>query len=493
MARKVLFISVDQMRADYAGFAGHPTIRIPTLDALAANATVFRKHFTNTTPCGPARATMLTGLYPMTHRSVTNGTPLDARFTNLALEARQAGFDPVLFGYTDSSVDPRTVPPDDPRLTTYEGVLPGFRHLANLNLEGLDQWLAWLEQLGYDVPDRPLDIYTHPATAGPLDAFSTGPARYEAGHSDMAFIANQAIDYIQDNADTDWFAHLVFLKPHPPLIAPAPYNTMYDWRHVPLPNTDRTPVHPLVAVWQQIIDSPDYFQSQVSMASLSDDEIRQARSIYMGLISEVDDQIGRVFATLKETGQWDDTLVVFTSDHGEELGEHGLWGKGGFYDGSYRVPLIIRDPRHPEPRQIDHFTEHVDLAPTILNWLDLSIPYAWDGMSLLPFVHGEIVEPWRDGVFLEFDWRLVNRQSPTPPGARDVDRHQLCIWRDDRFKYVHFTGQSPLLFDMAGDPNETVNLAEDADHAQTCAHYLSTLLTHRMSHAAHELTHLQLG
>ena len=127
MARKVLFITADQWRGDALGLFGHSAARTPHLDALASDGVTFTRHFTCSAPCGPARTTLLTGLYPFLHRSVRNGTPLDRRHTNLALEARRAGRDPVLFGYTDSSADPREMAPDDPRLKSFEGILPGFR------------------------------------------------------------------------------------------------------------------------------------------------------------------------------------------------------------------------------------------------------------------------------------------------------------------------------------------------------------------------------
>ena len=123
----VLFVTVDQWREDSTSVAGHPVVRTPAFDALAARGVRFVNHWSVTAPCGPSRASLLTGLYLMNHRVVDNGTPLDDRFDNLARLARTAGYDPVLFGYTDTTVDPRTVTdPDDPRLRTYEGVLPGF-------------------------------------------------------------------------------------------------------------------------------------------------------------------------------------------------------------------------------------------------------------------------------------------------------------------------------------------------------------------------------
>ncbi len=492
MAKKVLFISVDQMRADHAGFTGHPMIKTPHLDALAASGTVFENHFCNTTPCGPARATMLTGLYPMTHRSINNGTPLDARFTNIALEAADLGIAPALFGYTDSSVDPRTVAPDDPRLLTYEGVLPGFTQHTNLNLDGLGQWLSWLKARGYKTPDRPLEIYNHKDKVRD-GAFPTAPATYEAAHSDTAFLAGEAMSYIEQNAAEDWFVHLVFLRPHPPLIAPAPYNTLYDWQDVAGPAAAETDVHPFIQMWRLVVDDPDYFMSGVSMAGLSDDGIKQARAIYMGLISEVDHHIGQVIDCLKRTGQWDDTLIVFTSDHGEELGDHGLWGKGGFYDGSYHVPLIVRDPAVDGGSRVSAFTEHVDLAPTILNWLGKDIPHVWDGRSLLPWVAGTIPDAWRPGVFLEFDWRFIFPASTPKAGELAQEQHQLCVWRDANFKLVHFADGSQALFDLAADPGERTNLADHSDYAAARADLLTALMSHRMTHADRTLTHIRLS
>ena len=145
----VLYITVDQWRGDCLGSVGHPIVQTPNLDRLAAEGVLFRRHFAQAAPCGPSRASLHTGQYLMNHRSVLNGTPLDSRFTNIALEARSRGYDPVLFGYTDASPDPRVLAADDPRLLTYEGVLPGFRAVVDLN-EQLEPWGAWLRTLGYD-------------------------------------------------------------------------------------------------------------------------------------------------------------------------------------------------------------------------------------------------------------------------------------------------------------------------------------------------------
>jgi len=122
----ILFITADQWRGECLGFAGHPVVRTPHIDALAADGTAFLSHYSNAAPCSPARACLYTGLYQMTNRVVCNGTPHAHRFDNVALAARRVGYTPMLFGYTDQSADPTILPPGDPRLKTYEGVLPGF-------------------------------------------------------------------------------------------------------------------------------------------------------------------------------------------------------------------------------------------------------------------------------------------------------------------------------------------------------------------------------
>ncbi|TIM65809.1 MAG: phosphonate monoester hydrolase, partial [Mesorhizobium sp.] len=145
----VLLITCDQWRGDCLSAAGHKVVRTPNADALAAEGVLFRQHFGGAAPCSPARACLYTGLYQMNNRVCRNGTPLDARHGNIALSARSLGYDPTLFGYTDVSPDPRTLAPGDPRLRSYEGVLPGFT-VRQLLPEHQKPWLSWLEARGID-------------------------------------------------------------------------------------------------------------------------------------------------------------------------------------------------------------------------------------------------------------------------------------------------------------------------------------------------------
>ena len=500
MARKVLFITADQWRGDALGLLGHPAALTPNLDRLAREGTTFTQHYTVATPCGPARASLLTGLYPFLHRSIRNGSPLDRRHANVAQEVRKAGFDPVLFGYTDSSADPAELAPADPRLKSYEGVLPGFRLEASLNEAALTGWLSQLARKGYDIPERHMDIYRHPGTASVLDRFDRGPAAYTAEDSDTAYIADKVIDYLRLRGKQDWFIHAVFLRPHPPMIAPAPYHALVDTAVVPAPvkHSDRDAeraVHPFLDAWLRQQATPAYFESQVDVQALPEADLAEMRAVYFGLIAEVDAQIGRLLDHLQTTGELDETLVVFTSDHGEMLGDHWCWGKGGWFDASNHIPLIIRDPRAPKSargRRVEKFTESVDLMPTLLDWLGLPLPHEANGYSLLPWLHGETPKAWRDYVFWEFDFRTPHTQTTEAHFGLSSDQCTLNVIRDRACKYVHFTAQPPLLYDLAADPGELNNLAGRPEMAPVIARYARKLLSHRMLHAERSLANAML-
>ena len=226
----VLFVTADQWRGDSLSCLGHPAARTPVLDRLAADAVLFERHFAAATPCGPSRASLHTGLYALNHRSITNGTPLDARHKTLAGLVRGAGYDPVLFGYTDTSVDPRTVPADSPWLRTYEGVAPGFRIELRLP-EAEEPYLDWLAERGY-------------GRLSYAEVYGGGfrsPAPFRAEDSVTAFLADRFLAWLDRQGREPWFAHLTFLKPHPPFVAAEPWYSSVAPSAVPPPVRTPTP------------------------------------------------------------------------------------------------------------------------------------------------------------------------------------------------------------------------------------------------------------
>jgi len=492
--RNVLFVVADHWRGDCLSALGHGCARTPHLDRLAAEGVLFRRHFGQASPCGPARACLFTGMYLHNHRSVRNGTPLDARHTNIAREVRKAGYDPALFGYTDTSPDPRRLDPGDPALRSYEGILPGLTPAAPL-VEDLLPWIAELRARGYAVPERPRDIY-RPAAAG--GGVTAAPPIYAAADSETAYLTDELLKYLCVRREQPWCALLCYIRPHPPFIAPEPYNVAVDPAHVPGPA--RTPTagdearqHPWLAYClERQPGSPLYEGYEGDWRDLEDRDVRQLRATYYGLIQEVDANLGRIIAHLEATGAYDRTLIVVTSDHGEQLGDHWLWGKESYFDATFHTPLIVRDPRRAADaargRVVDAFTEAVDVMPTVLDWLGRDVPRQCDGRSLLPFCTGESPADWRDEVHFELDFRDVAGGAPEAALGLSMDACVLNVIRDHRYKYVHFAALPPVFFDLEADPGERHNVADDPAYAKLLLRYAQRLLSWRMVHDDKVLT-----
>ena len=492
----ILLITADQWRGDCLGFAGHPVVRTPNVDRLAAAGTSFAAHYAQAAPCAPSRASLYTGLYQMNHRVVRNGTPLDARHDNLALAMRRLGYAPTLFGFTDQAVDPRTVPPDSPWLATYEGVLPGFEVALRLP-ERPQPWLDWLAARGHWIPDNFWDIY-QPAT-GPSRRPTTAPPAYSEDETETAFVTDVFLDWLAGQGTEPWFAHISYLRPHPPFVVPAPFNTLYDPAAGPpfrraATAAEEARQHPLVAYWHDRTGSDSHFTAPMlgpveRIADWSDADFRTIRAIYWGMISEVDRQIGRILDVLGDDA---DTVVVLTSDHGEMLGDHWTLGKFGYFDQSFHVPLIVRHPRAGAGRRVAAFSEAVDVMPTLIEMAGDRPPGHIDGRSLLPFLEGGEPADWRDAVHWEYDFREVATGAAQQALGLDLDACSLAVHRDRRFKYVHFAGLPPLLFDLAADPDELFDLAGEAGHAAVRLGCAESLLAWRARHLDRTLTGIAL-
>ncbi len=500
MRGNVLFVTADQWRGDSLSALGHPLVKTPSLDALAAKGVLFANHWAVTAPCGPSRASLYTGTYLHRHRSVLNGTPLDASLTNIALEVRRAGYDPVLFGYTDTSVDPRTVPDGDPALFTYEGVLPGCRPVVHDPFEsGSLEWGKWLAARGRDVPSDPHRLYepdlSYPgATDHP---FTWAPGHFSAEETETAFMTEQVISHLEREGDRPFFVHLSYLRPHPPYRNPPGYHDLYDPDDVPPFDAHRTrteeqAVHPLLEALARM----------PGVGAASDErERRQLRATYHGMQAEVDAQLGRLLGWLETSGLSDDTLVVVTSDHGELGGDHWCIGKGGWFDASFRVPLIVHDPRRDaDPgrgRVVDVPTEAVDVMPTILDWLGVDVPLQADGWSLRWALEGrEVPEHWRHAAHMEWDFRNPARRLAERRWGLPSAHCVLTVLRSQAVKYVQFAADAevlpPLLFDLREDPGELRDVASDPLRADARYRLARELLQWRMREDDRELANSRL-
>ncbi|MHB8379584.1 MAG: sulfatase-like hydrolase/transferase [Acidimicrobiales bacterium] len=465
----VLFITLDQFRGDSYGAAGHLLVTTPTLDRVAAEGARLERHYSQAAPCAPGRAALFTGMYQMNNRVVANGTPLASGLDNVAYVGRRAGYDPTLFGYTDQGLDPRRANgPDDTRLDFYDGVLPGFS--VGLYLpESQAGWLQYLRAKGYDVQ------------SGWADLLRGEPER-PAEDSLSGFLTTRFLEWLE-HQESGWFAHLSYLRPHPPYAAAGHFATLYSPADValpiePVPKGQRHPLHEAALTWKQAAAPTDV------------DAMRFLKAQYYGMISEVDAQLGRVVRGIEERGEWEDTLVVVTSDHGDQLGDHGLIEKLGFFPQSYHVIGLWRDPRERPGTVLRHFTENVDLLPTLADALGVEVPVQCDGQSLTPLFHGRDV-PWRDAAHYEWDSRymLLGAAAAPPPSSRTLARRNLAVSISDDLAYVQFGDGSYRCFDLSLDPTWRT----ECHDVERVLHGAQRQLVWRQEHLRHELTNMLLS
>ena len=465
----VLFVTLDQFRGDSYGAAGHPLVKTPTLDRIAREGVRLSRHYSQAAPCSPGRAAIYTGMYQMNNRVVANGTPLLEGLDNIAYVARRAGYDPTLFGYTDQGVDPNYAQgPDDPRLDSYDGILPGFS--VGLYLpESQAGWIHYLRANGYDVP------------SGWALAARGEPDRPEE-YSLSAFLTSRFLGWL-GRQEKGWFAHLSYLRPHPPYAAAGKFSAMYDPDDVsmpisPVPPSARHPFHQFA------------LNIAASTAPTEERRMREIRAQYYGMISEVDAQLGNVVAAIEERGEWEDTLVVITSDHGEQLGDHGLIEKLGYFPQSYHVVGLWRDPRaNHAGRVISKFTENVDLMVTLADSLGVDEPVQCDGRSLTPLFAADEVN-WRNAAHFEWDYRgyLIGGATSHWPTERSLSQQNLAVTVGDDYGYVQFAEGSYLCFDLATDPTWRTE-SRDADVILRAA---QSQLMWRQEHLRRDMTDMLL-
>jgi arylsulfatase A-like enzyme len=466
----ILFITLDQFRSDSFGAAGHPLVKTPALDRLAREGVRLANHYSQAAPCSPGRAALYTGTYQMNNRVVSNGTPHPSHLENIATVARRAGYDPTLFGYTDQGVDPRVAAgADDPRLDDYDGILPGFSvgcYLPNSQAP----WVHWLRSLGHDV------------SMGWQHALASEPQRHE-DVSLSAFLSDRFIEWL-GRQDDGWFAHLSFLRPHPPYAAAGKYSSLYDPADVTMPITpvDAAQRHSLHEI---------FINFEASAAAVSEEGLRDMRAQYYGMISEVDAQLERVFDAIDQRDEWDNTLIVVTSDHGEQLGDHGLKEKEGFFPQSYQIVGLWRDPRNQHSGSvIEQYTENVDLLPTLCDAMGIEIPASCDGRSLGELLDGNIVNDWRRAAHYEWDLRFAFIPYVSSlSGDRPLENYNLAVGVQRDIAYVQFSDGTYLCFDLALDPTWRTPCSDDARIFDAARE----MLVWRQQHMNRELTDLLLS
>ncbi|MEM7461709.1 MAG: alkaline phosphatase family protein [Pseudomonadota bacterium] len=477
--KNILFIMADQLRWDYLSCYGHPHLETPNIDRLAKMGVRFDRAYVQSPVCGPSRASFYTGRTVFSHGSTWNRVPLPVGEKTIGDYLRPMGVRTAVVGKTHMVPDQEGMARLGLDPTSEIGTVisqPGFDPFerddglhptpALRNRGGKLRYNDWLRERGYE-GENPWNDYANSAL-GPDGEVLSGwylknsnlPARIREEHSETPYTTSRAKEFIVEAGDEPWLCHLSYIKPHWPYIAPEPYHDMYgpeSFLPVVRSEVEREDPNPVYEAFMKMGVSETFSRQGVRETVLPG---------YMGLIKQIDDHLGHLFDWLEETGKIKDSMIVFTSDHGDYLGDHWLGEKELFHEASVRVPLIIYDPR-PEADATrgtvsNDFVEAIDLVPTFLE--ATGAPPAdnvLEGLSIQPLLFGNTPDDWRDAVFSEIDYAFYDAREIL---GVDVSKARGYMLRNERWKYVHFTGYPPQLFDLENDPDEFVDLGRNPEY-----------------------------
>lgn len=488
----ILFLFSDQHRADALGCAGHPHVRTPNLDRLAASGTRFTQAYAAAPICGPCRSAVITGRTVANCGALTHGhMKRDMGLPTMGTIFRAAGYITAAFGKVhaageddehDLGFDERALEIYTPMKSDYQHAIgrekfwqycsylpqykphPGAqeRHSYNLKNEPIqleeelildrmsaDRAIQLLKKVSRLLPEALGESADENGGKGgrvPPDRIPpSSPPSATASHNlpvrQLTSSPNSSIFSFPCSIPRPFFLYLGLEKPHNEMYAPKRFHDLYDPAKMDLPENrhfDRSRLP------DSIYDNPTFPIAD----GLTDDQMRHATAAYFANVSHMDEQAGRVLDALDELGLSDNTLVVYSSDHGEHLFNHQMVHKMCFFEEAVRVPLIVRIPGVTEPGTTrSQFASLLDLLPTFCEACGIAPPAGLDGQSLLPAIRDNA--PLRDEVFSEFyDSGVAERMI-----------------RTERWKYVHSEGDRHQLYDLENDPHENVNLIDDQAYA----------------------------
>jgi choline-sulfatase len=422
----ILFVMFDQMAALSLPAYGHKVVQTPHLDALVRRGTVFESAYCASPLCSPARFAMLTGLLPSRIGAYDNAAELPSSVPTLLHHLRRAGYRTCLAGKMDFAGADQ---------------LHGYEERLTTDLSPSD--FGWTPDWDHPEIVQPWYHTLHSvAEAGPCDYSLSLHYDEDACHKAAQWLHGAA-----DRPDGRPFMLTVsVMHPHDPYRALRRFWNLYDSAEIDMPALP--PSDPRNAVEERMYRLYDRGEIPISA-----DDVRRARHAYYGMISYCDDVLGRLLGTLKTVGVADDTVVVVTSDHGDMLGERGLWYKMTFYERAVRVPLIVAGPGLRANQRIAPAVSHLDLLPTLVELATGKVDAPGDGASLLPALrHGTPPKGEVSGEYL----------------AEGYNEPVVMLRRGDR-KLVYARSDGPMLFDLAADPQERINLAPRGDGAALVA------------------------
>jgi choline-sulfatase len=442
----------DQHRADALGVAGHPTVETPHLDRLATDGVRFERAYTTAPLCVPARTSMYMGVYPHNTHVLDHGNAwVPAEYDTFFNHLQDAGYVTAHVGKAHQKG--MSASDDDVR-----------EHEDHLEAMGFDFVHETTSQWSSTGTDSPMSDYW--AAEGVLDLFRDDYAKRldEAGEYDLweagafavdwpsplepedhmdGYVIRRAIDFVESYEGDDPFALYVGIPgPHEPMDPPQPFADKYDASDVP-------PLKPEFENGDWVPEGIDEFAASIGKrpAEFDEAEARSVRAAYYGKITHIDHWIGQFLDTLEREGYRSDTCTIYTSDHGELVGDHARYGKHCFLEESVRIPMLVDHPDMASGATSDAFVELIDLFPTALDVAAVDGDAATLGRSLLPAV-----------------------ETPDDPEATDREYvlsqvWELSMYRDDQYKYaINADGDGYLLFDLEEDPEETTNLIGHPDY-----------------------------
>jgi choline-sulfatase len=431
----ILIIMVDQLNGTLFPDGPADFLHAPHLKALAARSARFANNYTASPLCAPARAAFMSGQLPSRTRVYDNAAEFSSSIPTFAHHLRAAGYRTCLSGKM------HFVGPDQ---------LHGFEERLTTDIYPAD--FGWTPD--YRKPGERIDWWYH--NLGSVKDAGVAEITNQMEYDDeVAFLANQKLYQLSRESEDDsrrpWCLTVSFTHPHDPFVARRKYWDLYEGCDRLEPEVGFIPHEEQDPHSQRLYHASDYPSFDITR-----EDIRRSRQAYFANISYLDDKVGELLDTLARTRMLDDTLILFCSDHGEMLGERGLWFKMCFYEGSARVPLMVAGRDVPAGR-IDTPVSNLDILPTLcdLAGIDMSAITPWtDGQSLMPLIKGgERAEP----VLMEY--------------AAEGSYAPMVAIRSGRYKFVYCDIDPPQLFDLEADPAEFVNLAPDPAHAGRVAEF----------------------
>jgi choline-sulfatase len=426
-APNIVLITTDQQRFDAAGGRGPSFLRTPHFDDLRRQGITFASAYASCPVCVPSRLTIMTGKNPQTHGMTGNGVTSDfiGRENTLPTLLRDAGYQTAAIGKMHFG-------PQRTRHGFDEMILP-------------DDYYRHMNRRGYDVQPMRHGLGQNELYPG----MATVPESLTL----TSWIAEQCVEYIRERRDPGlpFFLWCSFSKPHPPLDPPEPYYSMY--RDSPIPD-------PIESDWSRDENAPHAFvraRQAWSLDLIDPSVLRAARAAYYGLITQIDYNMGRVFAALQDRNLFHNTLVVYASDHGEYLGDHRTGSKVFFHEPSAHVPLVVRLPKNGSDRcagsVVSTAVSLADLLPTLVQAGGGHVPADVDGTDLIALARQSDPAPrYIEGI------HGGNIVTGAPPA--------YLALTDGRWKYIWYPeGPSEQLFDLETDPREEINLAGEPDAA----------------------------